>query len=97
MFGADALAEVPITGTVEFEGKLVTVSGQIDRLYIGKQEAWIVDFKSNQRPPADIKNIPRAYIRQLALYRLLLQKIMPEKRIRCALLWTANARLDELD
>ena len=97
LFGADALAEVPITGTVEFEGKLVTVSGQIDRLYIGKQEAWIVDFKSNQRPPADIKNIPRAYIRQLALYRLLLQKIMPEKRIRCALLWTANARLDELD
>lgn len=96
LFGNDSLAEVPVTGNVEVNGGNITVSGQIDRLYMGSREAWIVDFKSNQSPPASPENIPAAYIRQLALYRLLLQQITPEKTVRCALLWTATAKLDVL-
>ncbi|MEQ1789750.1 MAG: double-strand break repair helicase AddA, partial [Rickettsiales bacterium] len=96
LFGKDALAEVPITGNVLVAGKNITVSGQIDRLYMGNDEVWIIDFKSNQLPPTTQKNIPAAYIRQLALYRLLLQQIAPKKTVYCALLWTANAKLDVL-
>ncbi len=92
LFGTESLAEVQITGTVEN----ITVSGQIDRLYMGDKEVWIVDFKSNQIPPAAQDAIPAAYIRQLALYRLLLKQITPEKRVICALLWTATAKLDVL-
>lgn len=94
LFGDGSLAEVPITGNVEIKGKNITVSGQIDRLYIGEDEVWIVDFKSNNLPPESQDYIPKAYIRQLALYRLLLQKITPDKKIKCALLWTAAAKLD---
>jgi len=96
LFSEKSLAEVPITGTVDFAGEKVTVSGQIDRLYIGENEVWIVDFKSNQLPPANIAQIPKAYTRQLALYRALMQQIEPQKTIKCALLWTVTAKLDVL-
>ncbi len=94
LFSAEAMAEVPVTGNVEVHGNNITISGQIDRLYIGASEVWIVDFKSNNLPPQSPAAIPKAYIRQLALYRLLLQKITPDKKIKCALLWTATAKLD---
>lgn len=96
LFGSDALAEVPITGNIEIDGSNITISGQIDRLYIGIDEVWIVDFKSNQSPPEALNDIPVSYIRQLALYRLLMQKIYSDKTIRCALLWTENAKFDVL-
>jgi ATP-dependent helicase/nuclease subunit A len=96
LFGNEALAEVPITGNILVAGKNITVSGQIDRLYMGSDEVWIVDFKSNQLPPSSQKEIPISYIRQLALYRLLLQQIAPEKAVHCALLWTSTAKLDVL-
>jgi ATP-dependent helicase/nuclease subunit A len=103
LFSEKSLAEVPITGSIApyalkgkgwSEGETITVSGQIDRLYIGEKEVWIVDFKSNQLPPKSPKDISKHYIRQLALYRLLMQQITPEKTVHCALLWTATAKLD---
>ena len=96
LFGKDSQAEVPIIGNIEIDGKTITVSGQIDRLYMDNEKIWIVDFKSNQIPPKSQSNIPVSYIRQLALYRLLMQRIAPKKTINCALLWTANAKLDVL-
>ena len=97
LFGEKSLSEVPITGIVDFDGEKVTISGQIDRLYISEKEVWIVDFKSNQTPPVSSQKIPKTYIRQLALYRALMQQIEPTKSITCALLWTATARLDVLE
>jgi len=96
LFGENAQAEVPIIGNLEIGGKNITVSGQIDRLYMDSEKIWIVDFKSNQLPPYSQDKIPVSYIRQLALYRLLMQRIAPEKTVHCALLWTANAKLDVL-
>lgn len=96
LFGKDALAEVPITGNIEIDGNNITISGQIDRLYIGKDKVWIIDFKSNQSPPEAQHDIPVSYVRQLALYRLLMQKIYPDKTVHCALLWTENAKFDVL-
>ena len=96
LFGAESMAEVPITGNVEVNGTNITVSGQIDRLYIDNDKVWIVDFKSNQLLPSSQKDIPISYIRQLALYQLLLKNIYPKKTVYCALLWTANAKLDVL-
>ena len=90
LFTPQALAEVPVAGLVTVSGRKVAVSGQIDRLHIGEEAIWIVDFKSNHTPPS---TIPTSYIRQLRLYQLLLQQIYPKKRIVCALLWTATATI----
>ncbi|MDE3015603.1 MAG: double-strand break repair helicase AddA [Pseudomonadota bacterium] len=93
LFGADALAEAPVAGCVEMGGKNVAVAGQIDRLHVGEREVWIVDFKSNRRPP---ESVPPAYLRQMQLYRRLLARIYPEKTICCGLLWTATAKITTL-
>jgi len=90
LFGPDSQAEVPIAGSVQWDGQHVAIAGQIDRLYVGQSDAWIVDYKSHAEPPGEL---PARYRRQLQLYRLVLQQIYPYKIIRCAILWTSSHRL----
>lgn len=91
IFSQDALAEVPVSGLIEWKGAPVSVSGQIDRLWIGEKEVWIIDFKSHATPPAQI---PDHYVQQLALYKALLSAIYPQHAIRAGLVWTSIPRLD---
>lgn len=93
LFMPPSLAEVPVAGCVSMKGRDIAVSGQIDRLHIGKQDVWIVDYKSNLMPPAQAGDVPVAYLQQMQLYRLLIQRIYPDKSVHCALLWTAAPRL----
>jgi len=94
LFAEGTLAEVPVAGSVEIDGKQVAIAGQIDRLAIGEKDVWIVDFKSNRELP---EHIPKVYLRQMGLYRLLLERIYPKKTVHCVLLWTAAPRITVLD
>ena len=97
VFGKTSRAEVPIVGRIPVPGRaLAFVSGQIDRLVVTAKEVLIVDFKTNQAPPLNAAAAPQAYIRQLALYRALLGKLYPQRRIRAALLWTETTELMEI-
>ncbi len=94
VFAGDSRAEVSIVGKLtQADGQPVLVSGQIDRLVITPDEVLIVDYKTNQDPPATVEAAPIAYIRQLALYRALLAKLYPDRVVRAALLWTATPAL----
>ena len=55
------------------------VSGQIDRLVVTPGEVLIVDYKTNHAPPTLPAEAPSAYVRQLALYRAVLQKLYPQR------------------
>jgi len=84
-------------GRLERPGRLpVLVSGQIDRLSVTPHEVLIVDFKTNQAPPASPEDAPLVYVRQLALYRAVLQKLYPQLVIRAAILWTETPELVEI-
>ncbi len=97
VFADGSRAEVPIVGRLERpDGVSVLVSGQIDRLVVTDSEVLIVDFKTNQNPPGSASEAPTAYVRQLALYRALLQKLYPQRTIRTALLWTEAPELMEI-
>jgi ATP-dependent helicase/nuclease subunit A len=97
VFGAGSRAEVSIVGRLERPGQLpALVSGQIDRLVATPGEVLIVDFKTNQAPPGSIAETPAAYVRQLALYRAVLQKLYPQLPIRTALLWTETPQMMEI-
>ena len=89
IFGPGSRAEVPLTGQV---GNRV-VAGQIDRLVVTEREVLVVDYKSNRPPPASPDQVPKIYLRQMATYRALLQRIYPDRPIACALIWTDGARL----
>jgi ATP-dependent helicase/nuclease subunit A len=72
------------------------VSGQIDRLVVTGSEVLIVDFKSHRAPPGSAAEAPSAYLRQLALYRAVLQKLYSQRPVRAALLWTETAEMMEI-
>ncbi|MGB9118228.1 hypothetical protein, partial [Bradyrhizobium sp.] len=56
----------------------------------------IVDFKTNHAPPGSAAEAPSAYVRQLALYRAVLQKLYPQLPVRTALLWTETPEMMEI-
>jgi ATP-dependent helicase/nuclease subunit A len=97
LFAPGSRAEVPLTGMLPRDGLApYSVTGQIDRLVVTEKEVLIGDYKTNRPAPAGLDDVPRAYRRQLALYRALLQRIYPGRTVRAALIWTDNATLMEL-
>jgi ATP-dependent helicase/nuclease subunit A len=97
VFAPGSRAEVSIAGRLPRRGRPpALVSGQIDRLVVTPDEVLIVDYKTNHNPPKTASDSPPAYLRQLALYRAVLARLHPAKRIRAALLWTEAAEIMEI-
>jgi ATP-dependent helicase/nuclease subunit A len=88
---------VPIVGRLARGGKTaLAVSGQIDRLAVSPSEVLIADYKSNRPAPRILAEVPPAYVRQLGLYRAVLQKLYPDRPVRAVLVWTDIPDLMEL-
>lgn len=96
LFAPGSRAEVAITGEIELRGKRRSVSGKVDRLAVGPDMVWIVDYKTNRVAPVSAADAPPAYVLQMALYRALLAPLYPDRRVAAALLFTEAARLVEL-
>jgi ATP-dependent helicase/nuclease subunit A len=97
VFAPGSRAEVSIVGRLERPGRPpALVSGQIDRLVVTPDEVLIVDYKTNHAPPGTGAQAPAAYVRQLALYRGVLQKLYPQLPVRAALLWTETPEFMEI-
>jgi ATP-dependent helicase/nuclease subunit A len=97
VFAAGSRAEVSIVGRLERPNRRpALVSGQIDRLVVTDSEVLIVDFKTNHAPPAQAAEAPKGYVRQLALYRAVLEKLYPQRPVRAALLWTETPEFMEI-
>ena len=95
VFAAGSRAEVSIVGRLDRPGRPL-ISGQIDRLVVTPSEVLIVDYKTNHAPPGRAAEAPLGYVRQLALYREVLQKLYPGRPVRAALLWTETTELMEI-
>ena len=89
IFGPDSMAEIPITGVFEDQ----VLSGQIDRLLVGAHEILVVDYKTNRPSPYNVADVPKTYLRQMALYRQALSAMYPGMPIKTALLWTDGPHL----
>jgi len=96
LFAPGSRAEVPIVGRLILGAETVRISGQIDRLAVTQSSVLIADFKTNRPAPRRIEHMPSTYVRQLALYRAVLTKLYPDKRVRAALIWTEVPDLMEL-
>ena len=89
LFGPDSRAEVPLTGVVADS----VVGGLVDRLVVLPDRVLVADFKTNRRAPARAQDTPVMYLRQMASYRAVLRAIFPGRAVRCALIWTREARV----
>ena len=92
VFAPGSRAEVPLVGVVGGD----VVSAQIDRLVVRDDEVMIVDYKTNRPPPRDVDDTPRAYRRQMSIYRAALAQMYPGKKVRCFILWTNGPWMVEL-
>ncbi len=89
IFAPGALSEAPLVGRL---GQHV-VAGQMDRLLVGMREILVVDYKSGRAP---VTGFHPAHVRQMALYRALLAQVYPGRAVRCALLWTETATVEDI-
>jgi ATP-dependent helicase/nuclease subunit A len=89
-FGARSRAEVEVAGRVALVGGEATVAGRVDRLVVTDGSVLVVDYKTNRPAP---KEVPLEYARQLALYRTLLSRVYPSKKVAAAILWTDGPSL----
>jgi ATP-dependent helicase/nuclease subunit A len=92
LFAPGSRAEVPIVGRVTLDGRDYAVSGQVDRLAVTDSAVLIADYKTNEPFPQRPEDAPE-YIAQLALYRLVLSRLYPNRTVRAALIWTAGPAL----
>ncbi len=94
IFGPETRAEVAITGRIALpDGVMRMVSARIDRLIVGVDTVEIIDLKTGK--PRDLAG-DAVILRQMALYRAVLQAIYPAHRVRCAVLWTETGAIDPL-
>ncbi|TAL37440.1 MAG: double-strand break repair helicase AddA [Alphaproteobacteria bacterium] len=93
LFGPNSRAEVGITGLFDKAGVKQMMSGQIDRLVVDDKSVLIIDFKNSVHIPKSVDDVQYKYIVQMAAYRLALQQIYPDKEVKCALLYTRQAKL----
>jgi len=98
LFDTHGLSEVPVIGKIDRAGcdQPLKVSGRIDRLIVHNSEILAIDFKTDRIIADNPETIPAGYLRQMAIYRHLLMKIFPGRKITCHLLWTAQPLLMEL-
>jgi ATP-dependent helicase/nuclease subunit A len=96
LFGGGSRAEAAIVGRGPGLPDDMVVNGSVDRLVVTESEVLVLDFKTNRPPPLKIEDVAQVYLNQMAAYRALLQANWPDKRVRCALLWTDGPRLMEL-
>jgi ATP-dependent helicase/nuclease subunit A len=94
LFLPGSRAEVPIVGRLG--GGRFAVSGQVDRLAVTNDCVLIADYKTNRPAPSRPADVPEAYVAQLALYRAVLGRLYPGKRVRAALVWTDVPDLMEI-
>lgn len=96
LFAPGSRAETSIAGTLKAHGRAdIRISGQTDRLAIAPDHVLIADYKTG-RPPEPGAPPPDAYVRQLALYRAVLQDGFPGRDVRAALIWTETPELAEI-
>ncbi|HCQ71065.1 MAG: double-strand break repair helicase AddA [Alphaproteobacteria bacterium] len=89
-FNAQGLSEVPIVAKMQ-DGR--TLNGVIDRLYVGEEAVWILDYKTGSNPPDDAKDLSPLYTAQMNAYAQAVRMMYPDKKINAAILWTRTAAL----
>ncbi len=93
LFGPGSRAEVAIEGAIATPSGPLSVSGRIDRLVAGEGRILIADFKTDRSPPADLKAVPESHQLQLALYRAVLERLYPGRKVDAVLVYTEAPRL----
>lgn len=93
VFGPGSYGEVPLRGLIDWQGAPIDLAARIDRIIVGAREITIVEFKTDRVVPAGDSGASRAYVTQLALYRVAVARMFEGRSVNCGILWTAGPKL----
>jgi ATP-dependent helicase/nuclease subunit A len=94
LFAAGSYGEIALRGRIQWRGREVEMVARADRLVVAPDRVLVVEFKTDRAPPAGLDGVSPSYLVQLALYARAAAALFPDRRVECAVLWTAAARLD---
>ncbi|MCF6301763.1 MAG: double-strand break repair helicase AddA [Devosiaceae bacterium] len=97
LFGPHSRAELPVFVFAEKNRKPIQIIGRIDRIVADERTVLLVDFKSNANPPQNSNQIGAAYETQMGLYLRCANKLFETHKVSCAIYWTSNETLMDLD
>ncbi|MDR0571344.1 MAG: UvrD-helicase domain-containing protein [Rickettsiales bacterium] len=88
-FGINSKAEVSVVGEVEG----MNISGQIDRLVELEDKIIILDYKNTRKDYGDRESLPESYVKQLELYKKIVEKYYKNKTVESYILLTSFLKL----
>jgi ATP-dependent helicase/nuclease subunit A len=88
-FGANSRAEVAVVGEVDG----LNIYGQIDRLVELDDRIVLLDYKNTRKDYLTKEDLPKNYIKQLELYKKLVEQHYKGKTVECYILLTSFLRL----
>lgn len=89
LFGPGSLAEIPVAGRwTRADGRLIEVSGRVDRLVRLNDRLLLADFKTDRIPPRTASEVGDAYVGQLALYAEALRRAIPGVGVEAIVVYT---------
>lgn len=95
-FSKSSHAEIPLAAMLEDPtnaNHLISVSAQIDRLIILPDRIIVADFKTDRIGYDSPESVPLKYLRQMAIYVSLIEKIYPGKPVEAQLIWTGGPEI----
>ncbi|WFW29960.1 MAG: UvrD-helicase domain-containing protein [Wolbachia endosymbiont of Menacanthus eurysternus] len=86
LFSLKGRSEIILSGVIN--GKSILV--QLDRLCITKNKVIIIDYKSHRSVSTSVLNEIK---KQMLIYKALVKKIYPDKKVECIVIWIENLTL----
>lgn len=96
LFAQAALTEAELAGELTVAGNGSLALGQVDRVIWLEGEYLVLDYKTGLYVPHTVEEAPLAHLAQVALYRHMLARILTDRPVRAALLYTRGPALLEL-
>lgn len=92
-FIENSKGEVEIVGKILEDGEELMVSGKIDRMVETKDKILILDYKNTAKHYESCTELPKSYLKQLELYKKLVERIYKDKVVECYILITTWGEL----
>ncbi len=95
--GKKVIPELKISKKYSSKNQVYNMLGAMDLVVFSEDTIYIIDYKTDKNIPESSIDIPAQYIKQLSLYKDMLQSSYQDKKIVCYLAWTHIPGLTKLD
>ena len=93
LFQPGGRAEAAVIGTSPKLPAGLVINGRVDRLVVTPDRVLVIDFKTDQPAPDDVRDVAESYITQMAAYSAVLEPAFPGREVVAVLCWTDGPKM----